>query len=155
MNVQRALIAALLGILPAGCATGQAHPRDEHAEHRPHDRGPAPAASAEAARSLDVPAADPDGPDLQTHVLLDSPAVKLVSIRLRNGATLHEHASDLPVLIEAVAGAGTVVVGERRLPIDASRVVSLAPSVRHAVTPDAGSELVLLVHHLRGGAPAH
>ena len=153
MKKQRALIATMLGVLPAGCSgpTAHARPRSEHAEPRAHDRG-ASAASAGPARSLDIPAADPAGPDLQTHLLLDSAAVKLMSIRLRAGAILPEHASDLPVLIEAVAGAGAVAIGDRRLPIDASRVVSLAPAVRHAVTADAGSELVLLVHHLRGAS---
>jgi hypothetical protein len=52
------------------------------------------------------------------------------------------------VTILALQGGGTLIVGEERLRLDATRAVALAPGVGHAVEPDAGQDLVLLIHHL-------
>jgi quercetin dioxygenase-like cupin family protein len=110
-------------------------------------------AAAEFPRPLKIPVVDPAGADRQVTVLLDAPHVKIVSIALRNGASLPEHVAPVPVIIQAVSGSGAVVLGAERVHIDAGHLASLAPSVPHAVVPDPRSELVLLVMHLRGATP--
>lgn len=54
--------------------------------------------------------------------------------------------------IQAVAGGGTVLIGEQRVRLDAAHMVVLAPNTPHAVVPDPGTDIVLLVHHVRGGS---
>ena len=48
-----------------------------------------------------------------------------------------------------------LVAGTERLRLDPTHGVVLAPNVPHAVEPDDGADLVLLVHHLRQGAGDH
>lgn len=100
-------------------------------------------------QALSIPAADPNGPPRQVRVLYDNPAVKLVAIRLR-GVDLPPHQSEFAVVIQAVAGAGEVVVGERREPVDGVRSVVLPPRASHAVTRAGDGDLVLLVTHVKG-----
>jgi quercetin dioxygenase-like cupin family protein len=87
-------------------------------------------------------------------VLLDGREVKIVAIRLQHGTPLPEHTSPSPVVIHAATGAGAVLVGAQRLRLDAAHVVCLPPRVPHAVEPDPGTDLVLLVHHVRNGGAA-
>jgi len=68
---------------------------------------------------------------------------------------LPQHHSEVPVTIVALQGGGTVVAGAERLHIDATHAVVLGPGVPHAVEPDAGTDLVLLVHHLGRGEESH
>jgi len=88
-------------------------------------------------------------------VLVDEPALKLASIVLRAGTVLPSHHSEVPVTIMALQGSGTVVCGTERLRLDTTHAVILAPNVPHAVEPDAGTDLVVLVHHLGRGAEHH
>jgi len=81
--------------------------------------------------------------------------LKLVTIVLRAGTVLPPHHSEVPVTIMALQGAGTVVVGAERLHIDATHAVVLGPGVAHAIEPDAGTDLVLLVHHLGRAEESH
>ncbi len=101
-----------------------------------------------AHRVVELPGAPGAGPPRQARVLVDEPAVKLASIVLRGGTVLPTHHSAVPVTIVALSGSGTVVAGAERLRLDPTHAVVLAPNVPHAVEPDAGSDLVLLVHHL-------
>ena len=101
--------------------------------------------------AFSIPPADPSGPPRQVRVLHDDPAVKLVAIRLR-GVDLPPHQSDFAVVIQAVAGAGEVVVGDRREPLDGGRGVVLPPRAVHAVTRAGEGDLVLLVTHVKGAA---
>ncbi len=57
-----------------------------------------------------VPLASPaaDGPGKEVKELLDTPFVKLVSITLRKGTVLPDHAAPVAVTLQAVAGAGSV-----------------------------------------------
>ncbi len=89
-------------------------------------------------------------------MIVDEPALKLVSIVLRNGTELPEHHAAVPVTIQSLSGSGTVVAGKERLKLDPGHAVVLAPNVPHAVIPEPGKDLVLLVHHLgRGGEHHH
>ena len=127
--------AAALGM--AGCATQSS--AKGHA---------APTLGGPAARVLELPATAGEGQPREVQVLLDEPALKLVTIVLRQGTLLPEHHAPVPVMIQALDGAGTVIAGAERLRIDPTHPVVLAPDVPHAVEPDAGTDLVLLVHHL-------
>ena len=127
------------GLALGGCATQSAA--------RPHTA----AFGGPAARAVDLPVAQAPGPPREVRVLVDEPALKLASIVLRNGTVLPTHRSDVPVTIVALSGRGAVVVGAERLALDPAHAVVLAAGVPHAVEPDAGGDLVLLVHHLGRG----
>lgn len=107
------------------------------------------------ARGLDLPGAPGAGDPREVRVLVDEPSLKLVSIVLRRGTVLPEHQSAVPVTIQALRGAGTVVAGSTRLRVDPIHAVFLAAKAPHAVEPDAGTDLVLLVHHLGRGEERH
>ncbi|MEZ4391681.1 MAG: hypothetical protein R3A48_11340 [Polyangiales bacterium] len=135
------LVAAAL--TSTGCATQSAV-----AHHAPALGGP-------TVRGLELPATPGPGQPRAVRVLVDEPALKLVSIVLRQGTALPEHRAAVPVTIMAITGAGTVTAGAERLRLDAAHAVVLAPNVPHAVLPDPGTDLVLLVHHLGRGAESH
>lgn len=127
------------GLALGGCATQNAA--------RPH----AAAFGGPAARPVDLPVARAPGPPREVRVLVDEQALKLAGIVLRDGTALPSHRSDVPVTIVALSGRGVVVVGAERLALDPAHAVALAAGVPHAVEPDAGGDLVLLVHHLGRG----
>lgn len=127
----------------AGCA---APPASQH---------PTPALGGPTARVVELPPPPGAGKPREVRVLVDEPALKLASIVLRQGTVLPEHRSPVPVTIQALQGAGTVVAGSERLRIDATHAAVLAADVPHAVEPDAGADLVLLVHHLGRGEESH
>jgi quercetin dioxygenase-like cupin family protein len=102
-------------------------------------------------RVVELPSAADAGRPREVRVLVDEPALKLASIVLRAGTVLPTHHSEVPVTIVALYGSGTVVAGSERLRLDTTHAVVLAPNVPHAVEPDAGTDLVLLVHHLGRG----
>lgn len=106
-------------------------------------------------RPIEVPAAAGSGQPREVKVLVDEPALELVSIVLRGGTVLPEHHAEVPVVIQAVHGAGTVTAGGQELRLDATHAVVLGAKVPHAVAPAAGTDLVLLVHHLGRAAHHH
>jgi quercetin dioxygenase-like cupin family protein len=98
-------------------------------------------------RGVEFPASAGTGDPREVKVLVDEPALKLVTIVLRRGTALPEHHAQVPVTIQALQGVGTVDAGGEKLRIDPTHAVVLAAKVPHAVTPEAGADLVLLVHH--------
>jgi quercetin dioxygenase-like cupin family protein len=104
-------------------------------------------------RAVELPASAGEGEPRDVKVLVDEPALKLVTIVLRGGTQLPEHQSQVAVTIQALHGAGIVTAGGEQLRVDATHAIVLAPKVPHAVAPDPGSDLVLLVHH--HGRAAH
>jgi quercetin dioxygenase-like cupin family protein len=137
-----------VAVLPfGGCAAGS-HPGETAGE--PHG-GPAAHHVAgfdgPQARTVELPDSGGDGPERDVKVLVDEPALKLVTIVLRKGTVLPEHHSPVAVTIQALHGAGTVTAGAETFRIDPAHAVVLAPAVPHAVQPDEGSDLVLLVQH--------
>lgn len=145
--VVASVVAASLGAV--GCAT------HGHAEHGAAAQTATAALEGPASRTVEFPGAVGEGEAREVRVLVDTPALKLVSITLRNGTVLPTHSSTVPVTIQALQGAGTVVVGAERMRLDGTHAVVLAPGVAHAVEPDAGTHLVVLVHHLGRGAEHH
>jgi quercetin dioxygenase-like cupin family protein len=111
--------------------------------------------SGPPSRIVEFPTATSAGEPREIRVLVDEPALKLASIVLRGGTVLPTHHSDVPVTIMALRGSGTVVAESKRLRLDPAHAVVLAPNVPHAVEPDAGTDLVLLVHHLRRDGEHH
>lgn len=148
-----AVVVSAFTLAAMGCAA-QAPPQP-HAQHH------AVTSSGPAARVVDLPATAGAGEPREVRVLAEEPALKLVTIVLRQGTVLPEHRSPAAVTIQALRGAGTVVTGgetgSERMRIDETHAVVLAPNVPHAVEPDAATDLVLLVHHAggRGGEDHH
>lgn len=134
MNHSLTIMALALVLAHAGCGAPQA--------------APPPALGGPAARVVELPSSPGPGASREVAVLVDEPALKLVSIVLRGGAILPEHHAKVPVTIQALAGGGHVLAGASRLRLDPGHAVVLAPNVPHAVEPDPGVDLVLLVHHL-------
>jgi quercetin dioxygenase-like cupin family protein len=116
---------------------------------------PAPAIDGVPVRAVEFPASAGTGQPKELHVLVDEPALKLVTIVLRQGTVLPEHHAPMPVTIQALQGAGTVIAGATRLRLDPTHAVVLAAKVPHAIEPDAGTDLVLLVHHLGNQSESH
>ena len=81
-------------------------------------------------------------------MISDDPAVKLVTITLRKGTVLPAHSAPVPVTIQALRGAGTIVVGTARHRLDATHAIVLAAGTAHAIEPDAEADMIVLVHHL-------
>lgn len=147
------------GALAAGgCATAAASPSStDHAHHdAAHDaHHAAPAADVgPPARIVDLTPPTGTTPK-EMKLLVDTPALKLASLTLRGGTILPDHDGDVPVMIVAQRGKGVVVANGERLPIDVDHAVFLAPKVRHAVEPEPGTDLVLLVYHLGQGQERH
>jgi mannose-6-phosphate isomerase-like protein (cupin superfamily) len=140
------LTLALPLLLALGCDAPTPASNDAPAPAAP--AAPTPAATGQV-HALTIPDADPAGKPIQAKALQDDASLKVMSIRLR-GVELPPHSSEFPVVIAAVSGSGTVVVGEQRVPIDPTHPVTLPPGLTHEVIPDAGGELVLLVVHARG-----
>lgn len=134
---------AVAGMALAGCATQSA------AEHHVATIG------GPESRVVEFSGPPGTGQPREVRVLVDEPALKLVSIVLRGGMVLPSHHSAVPVTIMALEGSGTVVAGSEPLRLDSTHVVVLAPNVPHAVEPDSGMDLVLLVHHLGRGEERH
>lgn len=134
---------AIAGTALAGCATQSA------AQHHAASLG------APEVRTVELPGPPGVGQPREVRVLVDEPALKLASIVLRAGTVLPTHHSAVPVTIMALQGSGTVVAGAERLRLDTTHAVVLAPNVAHAVEPDSGTDLVLLVHHLGRGEERH
>lgn len=146
--MKRSVLASVL-VLAALALGGCATQSTATAAHQ------APALGGPSARVVDFPSTVGPGQPREARVLVDEPALKLVTIVLRQGTLLPEHSAPIPVTIQALQGAGTVLVGNERLRIDPTHAVVLAASVSHAVQPDPGADLVLLVHHLGRAAESH
>ena len=134
---------AVAALSLGGCATRSAAPH-----HAATLSGP-------PSRIVEFTTTPSAGDPREARVLVDEPALKLASIVLRGGTVLPTHHSAVPVTILALQGSGTVVARGERLRLDPTHAVVLAPNVPHAVEPDTGTDLVLLVHHLGRGEERH
>lgn len=151
MKDSSALALLLFGLALGACAAPAAAP----AAATPHVHPAIAPLGGPASRTVELPLAPGPGEPREVRVLVDEPALKLASIVLRGGTVLPSHHSEVPVTIVALSGSGTVVAGAERLRLDPGHAVVLAPKVPHAVEPDAGTNLVLLVHHLGQGEEHH
>lgn len=100
--------------------------------------------------SLNPPSAE--GAPQEVIVLTDLPSTKVVAITLRGGAALAEHTAPVPVTIQALFGAVTVVVAGERTPLAPGSFVVLDAAVPHAVQAEGSAPATVLVHHHRARA---
>jgi quercetin dioxygenase-like cupin family protein len=150
---------ALLAILLLGTqcvgATSSAAPTAS----APAPTSTVPPTDAAGYRIAALPAEAGEGKAIESQVVADTPHVKSVVITLRDGATLAEHASPHPAIIQALSGQGHARMGETREELSTTRMLLLDPGVAHEVVAAAKTDLVLLVHHMKGpgapGDPAH
>lgn len=134
---------ASAGLSLGGCAAPAAQ----------HHHGAAPVGPT--TRTVELPASAGAGEPREVSVLVDQPTLKLATIVLRGGTVLPAHQTEVPVTIVVLQGSGTLVVGAERTRVDATHAAVLAPNVSHAVEPDAGTDLILLVHHLGSSKHHH
>ncbi|PKN56420.1 MAG: hypothetical protein CVU56_16125 [Deltaproteobacteria bacterium HGW-Deltaproteobacteria-14] len=138
-----ALALALSPLLVTGCASTSA-------------AGPqAPAFEGPPARVVELPTTAGEGEPRELKIVVDIPALKLATVTLRQGTILPDHSASIPVTIMALSGSGVVTVGTERLQLDPGHAVVLGPDVVHAVVPDPGTDMVVLVHHLGQGEHKH
>lgn len=81
--------------------------------------------------------------------VLDQPSVKVVKITLAPGATLPTHTTPVHATVVAVSGTGTVVIGDKKVPLTTQGTVFLPKAIPHAVINAGATPLVLVVHHLK------
>jgi quercetin dioxygenase-like cupin family protein len=115
----------------------------------------APEAAQMPSQVVELPTEAGPGAPKEVKVLFKSPGLKLATITLRNGTVLGGHAAPVPVTIYAISGKGTVTAGDERFELDPAHAVVLGAGVHHAVEPAAGTDMVLLVHHLGGADGGH
>ena len=133
-----------------------AHEHGEHAEHSdhgdPHRHGGAPGVQPGLTiQSITLPTTEPPPGSKPATVLLQSPAVKIVTIRVKAGGTLPEHSAPSNVLVQAASGSGSLVAGSEKYPLNANQMVVIPANASHSVVADSGSDLVLVIHHYGGG----
>jgi quercetin dioxygenase-like cupin family protein len=149
----------LVSSLMMGCATAPpaapAKPANDHNAH--HHEHAVPAASSDMAHGMvALPPALLEGPKREVLVLVDRPELKLATIILRAGTALPKHNAPVPVTIQLLEGSGTAFFGANEERMHASKVLLLEADEAHAIVPDEGTTMVLLLHYLRGaGADAH
>ena len=145
----------------AGCASSPdapgTHPSpvDREVAAAPvHEEGHAmPEIEGVPARVVTPAASDASEKPLDVATLVNEPALKLMTIALRQGTPLPVHKTPYPVTIQSLVGSGTVIAGNERFPLSPGQVVVLATGVPHSVEPDGTDTMMLLVHHLRQGTP--
>lgn len=109
-----------------------------------------PTMDTPSSRLLTVPRSAGDGGKKDVTVLLDERHLKLATIALRDGTSLPPHRAPVPVTIHVLEGDGVIHAGGKPLAVTGGSLVSLAANEDHDVIPKAASDMLLLVHYLRG-----
>ena len=84
-------------------------------------------------------------------VLVETPHLKVVKLRVKAGSTLDFHAVPEQVSILPLKGSGQVVLRDGSLQLDAAHMVVLAPGMEHSIRAAEDANLILLVHYVRTG----
>ena len=137
MSARYLLAAALLLLGAAGCDAANT------------EGGETPAVSS-ANQIVDVPRSAGSGPGKEVIVLLDQSHLKIATIALRRGTVLPPHSAPVPATILVLEGEGVAHIAGKPVPVSRGSLISLAPGEEHDVVPDPGSDMLLLVHYLRG-----
>ena len=109
-------------------------------------------------RLFELPRALGAGDDKEVSVLLDASQLKLAVVTLRRGTALPPHSTPVPATVQVLEGEGLIHVGGESMAVTQGSLVLLAAGAEHDVVPTPGSDMILLVHYLRGApgtAPAH
>ena len=99
---------------------------------------------------VELPHGAGSGDGKEVAVLLDESHLKLATITLRLGTILPAHSAPVPATVQVLEGEGVMHVGGEAVPVSKGTVVSLAAGEEHDVVPEPGSDMLLLVHYLRG-----
>lgn len=104
-------------------------------------------------KAIVLPESTQAGQPITLHKLVQTPILKVNAIALYQGTSLPTHQAPVPVTIQAIQGSGTITLtpaGEaaQTLPLDPYHMVMLAADVPHAITPNAGVDMIVLVHYL-------
>ena len=102
------------------------------------------------AARYDLPTEIGPGEPREVSVLLDESHLKIATLILRDGAELAPHSASSPATIQVLQGNGVMHVGGEALSLSAGTIVSLAAGQEHDVVPAPASDMLLLVHYLRG-----
>jgi len=106
---------------------------------------------ASASRVIELPQSVGSGEGKEVSVLLDESHLKLVILTLHQGTTLPAHSAPVPTTIQVLEGEGVIHVGTEPVSVSAGTLVSLVAGEAHGVVPEPDSDMLLLVHYLRGG----
>ena len=87
-------------------------------------------------KAIHLPHEIGDGKDREIHVLLADRWRKLVLIQLRRGVLLADHSARVPITIQAVAGKGTLRVGNEEHALLPGVIVPLDAHTVHNVQAD-------------------
>jgi quercetin dioxygenase-like cupin family protein len=85
------------------------------------------------------------GKDRQVEPLFESVRRKLIQITLRNGATLARHSAPVPITIQAIAGSGTLYIGELReeVALLPGALVTIEPGIVHEIEAQPAVSILL------------
>ncbi|MCB9910028.1 MAG: cupin domain-containing protein [Planctomycetes bacterium] len=106
---------------------------------------------APSSQHLALPRGAGNGPsNKEVSVLLDERHLKLATIALRNGTALPVHTAPVPVTIHVLEGEGVIHTGGKPVSVTQGSLIALVANEEHDVIPTPGSDMLLLVHYLRG-----
>lgn len=91
-----------------------------------------------------------EGPGKEATVLLDEDHLKLVVLTLRQGTVLPVHSAPVPTTIQVLQGAGVIHIDGKPIRVTEGVLLPLRAGTDHDVLPAEVSDMVLLVHYLRG-----
>ncbi|MBL9015792.1 MAG: hypothetical protein JNL83_16525, partial [Myxococcales bacterium] len=105
MKLLEVLVVTIPVFAFAGCATSAPRAPEVRSAAHSHAAPPPATIGGDPVRSVEVPATAGAGQPREMKVLVDEPALKLVTIVLRGGTLLPEHQTAVPVTIQALHGA--------------------------------------------------
>jgi len=103
----------------------------------------------EAEKKVEPESNNDEDKDLTAKILYSDPSKKIVLIRLKNGATLSDHAADCPIVVLCISGSGTFGYNGKSLKIEKGALVELDARVVHSV--QAEDEIEILVTKFQSG----
>lgn len=104
--------------------------------------------------AVPLPAKAGEGKPKEHKLVADTVHQKSVVITLRKGTVLPPHSSQHAAILQSLGGKGVVRMGDKTVELSPTSMVLLEPGVTHEVVPDAGGDLIVLVHHLKTGHQA-
>ena len=110
---------------------------------------PPPAEAAAGLHTVTFPAPPNLGPDMEHHVVLDIPGLKIVAITLRSATPLPEHRAPTQITLQAIHGTARVIVAGITTTLSEGRFVVLDANVPHTVQPEHGMVTLLVHNHKR------
>lgn len=103
---------------------------------------------------IELPREAGEGPGKEVTVLLDESHLKLAVLTLRQGTVLPAHSAPVPTTIQVLQGSGVIHINGEPIRVAEGVLLPLPAGADHDVRPDEDSDMVLLVHYLRGAGSA-